>query len=50
MRYGTWIVIILYSLGHDCGRRIRERDHFQDLGVSGRIILRWIFKKWDNEP
>ena len=24
-----------------------ERDHFGDPGVDGRIILRWIFRKWD---
>jgi len=24
-----------------------ERDYFEDPGVDGRIILRWIFSKWD---
>jgi len=26
---------------------LRERDHLGDRGVDGRIILRWIFRKWD---
>jgi hypothetical protein len=28
---------------------MRERDHWGDPGVDGRIILRWIFGKWDCE-
>jgi hypothetical protein len=24
-----------------------ERDHWGDPGVDDRIILRWIFRKWD---
>ena len=24
-----------------------ERDHLGDPDVDGRIILRWIFRKWD---
>jgi len=26
---------------------LSERDHLGDPGVDGRIILRWIFMKWD---
>jgi hypothetical protein len=26
---------------------IRERDNLGDPRVDGRIILRWIFRKWD---
>ena len=26
---------------------LRERDRLGDPGVDGRIILRWIFRKWD---
>jgi len=26
---------------------LRKRDHWGDPGIGGRIILRWIFRKWD---
>jgi len=26
---------------------MRARDHLEEPGVDGRIILRWIFRKWD---
>jgi hypothetical protein len=34
------------------GRRegnLWERDHLDDPGLDERIILRWIFRKWDVE-
>jgi hypothetical protein len=26
---------------------MRERDHLGDPGIDGRIVLIWIFRKWD---
>jgi hypothetical protein len=26
---------------------VKEREHLENQGVDGRIILRWIFVKWD---
>ena len=28
-------------------RNIRDRNHLEDHGIDGRIILRWILRKWD---
>jgi hypothetical protein len=28
---------------------LRERDRWRDPGVDGKIILGWIFRKWDVE-
>ena len=45
---------------HVCGRgevytgfwlgNLRKRDHLEDPGVDRRIILNWIFGKWDGGP
>ena len=32
--------------GFLCGK-VKERDHLGDPGVDERIILRWVFRKWD---
>jgi hypothetical protein len=26
---------------------LSERDHWGDPGINGRIILGWIYRKWD---
>jgi hypothetical protein len=26
---------------------LREGNHFEAVSVDGRVILKWIFKKWD---
>jgi hypothetical protein len=29
-----------------CWGKLRKRNHLEDPGVDGKIILRWIFRKW----
>jgi hypothetical protein len=40
----------LWGRGEVCTQfwwgNLRKRDHWGDLDVEGRIILRWIFRKW----
>jgi hypothetical protein len=26
---------------------LREKDHLEEAGVDGRIILRWIYRNWN---
>ena len=37
------------SMGYGVGVKVNlgERDHWGDPDADGRIILRWIFRKWD---
>jgi hypothetical protein len=28
-------------------RCIQGKNHLEDPGLNGRIVLRWIFRKWD---
>jgi len=41
-----------FGLGESCVQgsgwgNLRERGQWGDPGVDGRIILRWIFRRWD---
>jgi len=26
---------------------VRRRDNLEDIGIDGKIILKWVFEKWD---
>jgi len=30
-------------------RKMRERDYLEDVGLEGRITLKWIVKKWNEK-
>jgi hypothetical protein len=32
-----------------CWGNLRERDHLEDPDMDRRIILRWIFRRWNVE-
>jgi hypothetical protein len=42
--YGGWRGVDRILVG-----RPKGKNHFEDLVVDGRIILKWISKKWDGE-
>jgi len=30
-----------------CWGNLRKSDNLEDIGIDGRIILKWILKKWN---
>jgi hypothetical protein len=39
---GSWCNIVVRNV-----HPLSEENHWRDPDVDGRIILRWIFRKWD---
>jgi hypothetical protein len=48
---GSYIGLFGWGRGEACTGfwwgNLRERDHWRDPGVDGRIILGWLFRKWN---
>jgi len=49
-----WADIVAY-MGYRRGAyrvfvcNVMERDHMEDLGLDGKVVLKWIFREWDGE-
>ena len=43
--YRMWGIMEVYT-GFWWGY-LREGEHLEDPGIDERVILRWVFKKWD---
>ena len=48
---GEWGMWHIWGIGEVCSGfwwgDLRERDHMEDLGLDGMIILKWVLKEWD---
>jgi hypothetical protein len=49
MRWVEHVADVWCRRGAYCFWRVnvREDDHLEDSSLDGKIILRWIFRKWD---
>ena len=51
MRWAGYVARMGQGRGEGCTEfwwgNLRERDHWGDPDADGRIVLRWIFRKWE---